>query len=174
MALVWDKFINVMSEILENYQTLLTIGKEKRQILTGAADVEELTQVTKKEELLVLKINRLEGQRQAVVKEIAELYEKQGEPQAAEFVKSVSEIKKLSGEKYAGRIEQLSAELKECIDELKKINELNSKLISQYLEFIEFNINVLSAASCEQTYSGTPQNNDNDKTKRRTLFNTEA
>lgn len=170
MELLWEKFINVMSHLLEEHQALLALSKEKRQVLINA-DVEGLANITKKEEVLVLKINKLEEQRQAVIKEIAAAAEQRDRLEAGEMVKSLAELKKLADEKYAGRLEQLGAQLKDCIKQLRALSELNAKLIAQHLEFIEFNINILSAAACEQTYSATPGES---QVKRRSLLNTQA
>ena len=174
MTLIWDKFVDIMSNMLENYQALLELSKEKQHILTSTPDVDALTKVTKQEEILALKINKLEKQRQAVIKEIAATCEIKEENLTHELVKSISGIKSLSGEKYAVQIEQLGAELKGCVEQLKNINELNSKLISQYLEFIEFNINVLADATCDQTYSAKQQNSTESQGNRRNLLNAEA
>lgn len=172
MTLLWDKFISVMSQILEEYQALLAISEEKQKKLV-AADVDYLVNITKQEEIIVLKINKLEWRRKAAIKELAAAYELKGEPQGEDFAKTISGLKKLAGEKDAVRIEEVSGELMGCIEKLKGMNELNTKLIKQSLDFIEFNINILSAASCEQTYTANPKESS-EQTKRRAILNAQV
>lgn len=175
MEILWDKFINIMSQILEDYRQLLKLGKEKQKILV-AADVEGLINITKQEELIVLKINKLEWQRKAAVKEIAEAHKLKGNYQADEFIQSIFEIKKLADAKEAERLNLLAEELTAGINELTALNRLNSQLIEQSLEFINFNINILSAASFGPTYSPGTNTSDSEESqiKRRNILNAQA
>jgi len=162
--------------MLEEAQALLALSKEKRQVLTtstGKSDVDTIIRITKQEEIFVLKLNKFEKQRQAVIKEIVAAGELKGEDLAKEFAASIFQIKKLAGAQYSERIEELGGELNSCVKGIIALNELNSKLIHQYLEFVEFNVNILSAASCEQTYSAAPQNAAEPQIKRRPLLNAE-
>jgi flagellar biosynthesis/type III secretory pathway chaperone len=172
---IWDKLINILSALLTEAEELLALSKEKRLLLIDAAkaeDVESLNGITKREEILVLKINKIEKERLALVAEIAASGKLAGESLASELVKSIFQIKNLAGAEHAGRLEELGVKLKKCVDEISEWNGLNTKLISQYLEFLEFNINVLSSAACEQTYSADPQSAS--QVKRRALLNAKA
>jgi len=173
---IWDNFIAVISHLLENAQALLALSQEKRQVLTSTdkADVDALIKITKREEILVLKLNKFEKQRQAVIKEIISSCGLKEEDLANEGAASISQIKKLSGAQYSERIEELGEKLNSCVNGIIALNELNSKLIHQYLDFVEFNVNILSAASCEQTYSSVPQNAAEPQMKRRPLLNAEV
>jgi len=171
---VWEHFLNIIELMLDDAQALLVLSQEKRQVLTRTdkAEVDNLIKITKQEEILVAKLYKFEKQRLAVIQEIVAACELKEEGLAGEFAKSIFQIKKLAGVQYSERIEELGVKLQNCVQAIISLNELNAKLIKQYMEFIEYNVNILSAASCEQTYSTNAGNASELQFKRRSLLNT--
>jgi len=138
---------------LQAYKELTDLAEEKSNILVKG-NIELLEDITEVEQMLILKLGKLEKERFALMNQIAE---KTG--------KNVSEIKNnilrdfLSSEEI-GAFSAVSDELKTVLLYLSEKNETNEKLIRNTLDYIDFSIKLLTdAGEVPTNYSSEGTNN---------------
>jgi flagellar biosynthesis/type III secretory pathway chaperone len=146
MTAMWEKFIVLLNQTLEIYEALLLLSRKKRQVLVEVKQ-QELEQLTKQEELLIIKAGQLETLRKAQTQElITELGLSPEQAQLAILIEHADS-------QTAGKLEEISEEFTEIAAELVELNELNEKLIKQSLELVNYNINILSQNTADSTYA---------------------
>ncbi|MEN6565538.1 MAG: flagellar protein FlgN [Veillonellales bacterium] len=166
MKEIWTKLQSILNEMLEFYQTLLAVSREKRAVLVSGK-TRELEAVTKEEEILILQAGKLENRREKIIVEIAAGYGLNTEE--ITFAK----IKELADETDAAQLEQLAKSLEAVVAEIKQLNQVNTKLIQQSLRFIQYNINILTQNTSGPTYE--PQGKTTEQTGQgRNLFDRKA
>ena len=165
MTEMWAKLITLLNQTLTLYQALLALSRKKRDVLVEARP-QELEQLTKQEEVLIIEAGRLETARLNLAREIAAAA---GLPPAATALSSL--IDKADRE-TARELSALSESFEQVTKELLEINGLNTKLIEQSLDFINYNINILSQSVVGPTY--LPKGQPLDKGSSRTILDTRA
>lgn len=153
--------LHVLSEELKIYNELLSLSKNKTDIIIKGK-VTELDTMVKREQELIVELGDLESQREAAVDEIARrLNINPSEITMSELVDRLEPTQAQQLRKY-----QLN--LTGILGELKELNDANSKLIKNSLEFINFSINIMAGATnTGNNYGGNGQVNDPGK---RNLF----
>jgi|LSQX01.3.fsa_nt_gb flagellar biosynthesis/type III secretory pathway chaperone len=156
-----NELINVLDEEARAYEDILMISKNKTDIIIEGK-VSELESVTRLEQSLVLKMGKLETLRETLVSEISK------ELNINKENMSISEIMKHFDGEQALKLQAHKNSLTDTLKELKNTNELNSKLIKNSLEYINFSVNLLSSASTgENNYQSTGEVSDG---KKKTFF----
>ena len=146
MTAIWKNFIILLNQTLEIYEALLLLSRKKRQVLVEVKP-QELEQLTKQEELLIIKAGQLETLRKAQTQEIIT---KLGlSPEQSQLATLIEHADSQTAE----RLEEISEEFTEIAAELVELNELNEKLIKQSLDLVNYNINILSQNAAESTYA---------------------
>lgn len=165
MTAMWENFIVLLRQTLEIYEALLLLSRKKRQILVEVKP-QELEQLTKQEELLIIKAGQLETARKAQVQEIIT---KLGlSPEQSQLTTLIEH----ADSQTADKLEEISEEFTEIAAELVELNELNEKLIKQSLELVNYNINILSQNSAESTYA--PKGQPGATSSGRSILDTKA
>ena len=162
---MWDTLIAILAEMVKLYEALLQLSRLKRDILVSGKP-QELETLTKQEEFLIFQIGKLEGQRQRTAKEIAGMYGVQGDSITLE------QMRQLADPRTAESLAALNANLEKIVSEITPLNQINSDLIRKALDFINFNINLLTQSNAEPTYTTKGQNNQ--AAKPRALFDLKA
>lgn len=144
MTDMWHKLILLLNRTLALYQTLLESGRKKREIL-AEADARQLELLTNREDVLLIEAGKLEIERVTLVQKIA--------VRLAVDEASLSCLCQYAESETASKLQNLSGQLAQVTQELVKTNEINTKLIRQSLELINFNINILSQSSVGPTYA---------------------
>jgi flagellar biosynthesis/type III secretory pathway chaperone len=147
----WDKLIALLTEMVDLYQAILELSRQKRELLI-AVKPQDLEAVTKQEELLILQVGKLESARSRLTKDIAAAA---GRPSAA---LTLAELKELAGPEDAERLEDIAADLDRIMQELAPINQLNTELIQRALGFINYNLNLLTQSAASPTYAADGRN----------------
>lgn len=133
---IFAGLIGILEKQTNLYRELLKISHEKQQELIGGT-LAVLENLTKREELLIYQIGRLEEERIRCAGLIAERHN---------LVESASmqelSLKAAVGERE--RLEELSGILDGIIHELSRHNTENMDLIRHSLKYINFSINVLT------------------------------
>jgi len=131
------QIVETLQQQLSMYNKLLTLENDKTPLIKSN-DIIGLNVLTQKEKLLLEQADKLEQVRNLLTsryfKEIGFRYRS---GILSDLIKSVSNPEDK---------EQLSAlhhDLTSTLNELKKVNELNQKLIQQSLDFINFSINLM-------------------------------
>lgn len=131
-----EQLIIALNKQCEMYQEVLEIGRKKRDIIVEGK-IKELDGITGKEQAMILSIGKLENIRESIVKNIVREL-------------NLSEIQNISGlaqyldDKTKNKLLAIRDTLTEILKMVKEENDLNSKLIEQSLEYIEFNKNMLA------------------------------
>ncbi|HWR41470.1 MAG TPA: flagellar protein FlgN [Patescibacteria group bacterium] len=146
----WSDLLQVLAAIYQHYQETLQLGKIKKEALV-AYRVAELEELTKKEESLILQISRLEGQRAAIVRQIAAFYQLEGD------AISLEAVRKLADPEVEQQMLKLQEDFVQVLSELAQINKVNAALIEQGLFFINYNLNIMTQNSVEPAYASRGQ-----------------
>lgn len=157
--------INDLMDILEReagiYEDLLKLSRDKTDIIVKGK-VTELDNITKLEQTLILNMAKLEALREKIVNDLsAEIYVNPSEI-------TVSELLKHLDDSQAQRLEAYKTNLLNTISEIKDINEVNSKLINNSIDYINFSVNILSSTPAgDNNYGNTGHTNEG---KQKTYF----
>ena len=141
----FEEFSNVISEETKILKELLVIAEEKSEILVGGK-VSELELLTKREEILTNRMQRLEKEREVLLTERG-------------LSKDTTLIEILEGiDEENSSFIGLASDLIDTVRELTVLNDQNKELLDENLLWVEFNLNVLSKAQVPSSYGkGTEQ-----------------
>lgn len=151
MNQLWDRLDTILTEMLELYRALLALSKQKREMLVKV-QVQDIETVTKREEVVILQIGKLEGLREQLVADIAKI--SQLPPESL----NLARIRELVDEAKASRFVWIDQEFDAVLKELTPLNKLNTDLIQQSLGFINYNLNLLNQSQVGPTYAAKGQN----------------
>jgi len=146
----WEELLTVLSNMLSIYQNILTLSQQKYDILV-AAKSQELEQVTKQEEVLILQVGKLEDLRGKIVSELM------ADHGIAEGQVSLAQLHNMATPAVVEQLDQFSKEFSAIMTKMVPINKLNTDLIKQALGFINYNINLLSQTAVGTTYAAKGQ-----------------
>ncbi len=153
--------IHILNQENDIYDTLYKISNNKKELIIGGK-VNELENIVKIEQSLIIKISRLEDEREKIVGQLCSLL-----GQKPEEV-TISWLATQLGDQEADQLENCRNRMLKNINALKDNNELNSKLIKNSLEYIDFSINMMTSIdSITNNYGNTGHSGD---TKKRNLF----
>lgn len=147
---MWERLVDVLANMLKLYQALLTISKQKHDILVGAK-AQELDALTKQEELLIVQIGKLEVIREKALREIITTHNFSDENI------TISKLAEVADPDIGIQISDLLKQFDSITADLVKMNKLNTKLIEQALSFINYNINLLTQNTIGPTYAAKGQ-----------------
>jgi hypothetical protein len=145
MADSMEQLIIVLKNEEEIFRDYIELAKKKKEIII-AGHVKELDSITKVEQEMIIKMGKIDHIRTSIIGNLLlEL--------GIKSVKNISELVKYLPEEVGIKVTELRNRLEENIKEIKEINELNSSLIKQSLEYIDFNMNLMmSLESKGSTY----------------------
>ncbi|HEX2924832.1 MAG TPA: flagellar protein FlgN [Ruminiclostridium sp.] len=154
-----------LTDILNNendiYETLLKISNNKTDLIVSGK-VNELENIVKIEQSLIIKIAKLEDKREAIVGSLSAFLGKKSEEI------TVSELVEKLGQQDSKELKACQQRMLKNINDLKTVNELNSKLIKNSLEYIDFSINMMTSEGTVTNSYGSSGNAD--EIKKRSLF----
>ncbi len=121
---------------LEIYRKLLALAFDKQPVLVKGK-IPELEKMTREEELLILQVGRLEEQRQALHQNLANHFVLSAEEL------SLSELIRRTDASTSKRFQQVYDEMTEVLGELAEVNQANSELIRNSLDYLNFSLDIL-------------------------------
>lgn len=142
---MWEKLVNILTAMLGTYKQLLELSRHKREILV-TVQTKELEALTKQEELLIIKLGKLDQERQPTLADIAASCSVNREDL------TIKKLGKMAEMPVSAQIETLAAEFTQVTQELGDLNKLNTKLIQQSLDFVNYNLNILTQCQAGNTY----------------------
>lgn len=158
--LIWEELKKTIEEQAELYHDLLTLAKKKHEALKKA-NVTFVQRITKQEESFITKISLVENKKQSYIKQIkaqhnihANLY----------LVKIIDMVNAPNKEVLFSAIDKLNA----IIIELKIYTKKNQQLLHKEMQFVDFNINVMTNTVAGDTYAAKGQ--ENGATRKRKMF----
>lgn len=143
---MWNDLVSLMAETVEVYRVILELSRTKKKVLV-AASVGELSELTKQEEHLVLQIGKLEAARKKLIGDLASAY--------ALSVKqlTLTKIKELADADTTKKLDELGTELSAITGELDRLNKMNSQLIQQALNYVNYTLNLLTQSTVGPNYA---------------------
>lgn len=139
----------VFSSEFKWYEVMLDLVRNEREAIVND-NIEELVEITKKQEEIISEIKSLEKKRQALIRKLA------CQPQINFSYNELNldRLVELSDEPYPSRYAKLRKKMKELLDEIRKINERNLQIIQKSMNTFNTTIELLiSELSSAQTYS---------------------
>lgn len=142
------------------YQQLLNLSKLQVQelVLGNAVKVQG---ITAKSEELMKRLFVLDTERQAVVDEILQKYKIHDNVNLVKLIEMVDLKSKNS-------LLDLIYDLEKIADELKMYIEQNKILLAKAMQFIDFNINVITSTTASDTYA--PQGQERNAIRKKKMF----
>lgn len=137
MASLIEELITVLEEENQIYKNLVELSSEKTAIIVKA-DLKKLQEITIGEQKYIETLNGLEKRRISVVKDIALVLNKKEEDLTVRSIVGLLDGQEEEQKKLA----QVHDNLKQTLDNISTINDMNKSLINSSLEMVEFNINV--------------------------------
>ena len=130
-----------LTQVLENetveYKKLMELSEDLREALI-ASDVPSVERLTAEQEEVSNRIQSLESKRARIMNDIAVVLNKKPEELKVSMLEET-----LTGQPVLQeRLAAVRIELKQTMDELKRINHTNQTLIRQSMELLEFDLNL--------------------------------
>lgn len=135
MASLMNELVDVLNREKEYYQSLTEIAKEKTPVIIEG-NINELQQITEREQPIVERLQALEKHRLQVMDDVAEVLGKEkGSLRLTDLVRMFTSQPE-EQKKLAAVYDQLMFTLKD----MDVINKRNQMLLEQALEMVEFDI----------------------------------
>lgn len=148
-----EQLILALNKEYEIYQEVLEIAKQKRSVIVEGK-IKDLDDITSKEQTMILSIGKLENIRQAILQNIVNELD-------IDEAQNISQLSKYLDDKSKKEILAIRDKFDDILKSVKNQNDLNSKLIQQSLEYIEFNKNLLTSLENQgSTYSSNADEKD--------------
>ncbi len=132
-----EQLIMVLDRENSIYEDLLKISKNKTNSIVEGK-VAELDSIVKMEQTLILQIGKLESLREDLTEKISK--EVELDTTKLTILELVKRVETNLGEK----LKRYQSKLNTTLKDIKDANELNSKLIKNSLEYINFSLNLIS------------------------------
>ncbi|RKD23540.1 FlgN protein [Caminicella sporogenes DSM 14501] len=131
-----EQLILTLNKEYDVYAEVLKLAKKKKKVIIEGK-VKELDSITGKEQVMIVTLGKLEKIRESIVNNIIK------EMEIKDEIENITELVEYFDDEEREKVLEIRKKLVEILDEVKKENNLNSELIKQSLEYIEFNKNLL-------------------------------
>lgn len=157
-----EQLKKVLYEQIEVYKHILSLSVKKTDIVVNG-HIKKLEEITQEEQKLIIKIGKLEDIRESVIYNInKELgLEEINMTKLNDYLEEADKV----------FIKNLKDELMDILNQIKERNELNGSLISDSLEYINLNIDILTNSTIDNTYDNKQTDS---KAIQRRMFDTKA
>jgi len=160
-AALVKQLTDVLNRENDIYDTLSEISNSKTNLIVGGK-VLELESLVKIEQSLIMKISKIEDEREKIVDKLCSLLGKKPEDM------TISGLAEELGQNESDELKACQEKMVNNIKNLKHTNDLNSKLIKSSLEYIDFSINMMTSIdTVNNSYGSSGHSGD---TKKRNLF----
>lgn len=140
MASLMENLIEVLDKESKEYENLLGLSMKKTPAIV-AGNLEELAKITDEEQNVVGRLNHLDGKRQEVFSDIANVINKD-----VKTLKLSDLIDLLSQRpEEQQKLAKVHDRLKTVVHEVERVNGQNRMLLQNALEMVEFDMNLLQS-----------------------------
>ena len=140
MASLMENLMDTLEEEQIFYEQLLQLSMNKTPILIKG-DTAALQKITDEEQDVIDKINHLDKKRQEVMKDIANVINR--DVDTLRIIHLIQMLEKRPVEQK--RLSAINDRLKETVDEMRRCNEHNKVLIESSLEMVAFDLNLIQS-----------------------------
>lgn len=152
---------DILNQENDIYDTLSRLSNNKTNLIVGGKVI-ELESIVKIEQSLVMKISKLEAEREKIVEALC------GSLGIKPEEVTLSSLAAQLGKKESTQLKDCQEKMVNTIINLKNSNELNSRLIKNSLDYIDFSINMMTSIdTVNNSYGSSGHSGD---TKKRNLF----
>ncbi|KGR90081.1 hypothetical protein CD30_13540 [Ureibacillus massiliensis 4400831 = CIP 108448 = CCUG 49529] len=163
-----QSIITILERLEKLHKSLLELSYQKTEIVKKG-DMAELDNMLKNEQSHVAAIETLEKQRQQAV---SEYLTGKGISQAGkQAIADVIEV--VENEEERTQLQDVRNRLMLVVDDLRKQNELNQKLVFQSLQFVNMTLDLLRPKPDQINYSGKEARGDN-TVQKKSYFDSQA
>ncbi len=140
MASLMENLIEVLALESDEYEKLLDLSQKKTPFIVSG-DLQNLQKITDEEQFLVSRVSNLEKRRIEITADIANVLNKD-----VETLKLANLIDMLSGRpQEQAKLAEVHDRLRNAAHGLQRTNEQNKELLTNALEMVEFEMNLLRA-----------------------------
>ena len=156
-----DQLVMALEKEEEIYQDILDLSLNKKQAIIDG-DVKKLEKIVNKEKALAMSLIKLDNIRVRIVNEILK-------ENGVDSVENITELSEYINPMAKEKILNLKSKLNHVIKKVRNENDLNNDLVKQQLDYIQFNIDLMTNVDLgSNNYS--KEANDNVKKGRKNLF----
>ncbi|WP_165000341.1 flagellar protein FlgN [Anaerophilus nitritogenes] len=141
-----EQLILALKKEIEIYKDYLSLVKNKQEILIEG-DIKKLEKVISREQDIEKNMKKIDQIRQTIIGNI--LFE-----QKIDWIQNITDLAQYIEQPYQTQLLEEKEKLKNLLVEIKKINEINEKMILQSLDYVEFNLNILTNTTIEGNIYG--------------------
>ena len=145
---MWQNLIETLDKLGGAYDDLATLGEKKRSALVGI-DMKGLSEILDVEQLITAKIQKLEQKRVDVLKNLSK-----ADKTLNETTSTKDFYRKAPSLAVEKKLLQLHTRLSKNIDRALTLRNNNQVLAQCALDAVQGQLNMLSGAAVEPTYSG--------------------
>ena len=140
MASLMENLMDLLEQENSEYEKLLELSMQKTPTIIEG-DIEKLNKITDEEQIIVGKVNRLDKEREKIMKDIATVLNKDVQ------ILKLSHLITLLAEKPAqqNRLSAIHTKLKINTDQMVRVNNRNRELIQSSLDKVQYNMNILKS-----------------------------
>jgi flagellar biosynthesis/type III secretory pathway chaperone len=151
VASLLENLINVLNSENDEYKKLVVLADNKTSVIV-AGDIDGLNAIMEDEQAIVGTINKKEKLRNSILADIANVVNRDVKTlKLGDLIKMLEKVPK-----QQELLKNAQSSLRGTIDSLKKINDKNQLLLSDKLEMVNFNLNMIRAMrSAPQTANYT-------------------
>jgi flagellar biosynthesis/type III secretory pathway chaperone len=151
VASLLENLINVLDSENTQYEKLVSLAESKTPVIV-AGDIDSLGKIMEDEQEIVGIIQKMEKQRNKVLADIANVVNR--DVKTLKLIDLIQMLEKIPDQQKMLR--DVHERLRNTIDSLREINDKNQMLLSDKLEMVEFNLNMIRAMkSAPQTANYT-------------------
>ena len=141
MASLMENLLEVLEQESVEYEGLLALSQKKTPVIVSG-NLQELQKITDDEQILVGRLVNLEKRRTEVTADIANVLNKD-----VNQLKLANLIEMMAARPAeAARLAALHDRLQAAVRGLQRVNEQNKELLTNALEMVEFEMNMLQAS----------------------------
>ncbi|MBQ4404895.1 MAG: flagellar protein FlgN [Selenomonadaceae bacterium] len=145
---MWQKLIETLDKLGDNYDKLAALGEKKRSALVGI-DMKGLSDILDQEQLVTAKIQKLEQNRLEILRGLS-----QSDKTLTAATKAKDFYRKAPALAMEKKLIHLHERLSKNVDRALTIRSNNQVLAQCALDAVQGQLNKLSGATVEPTYSG--------------------
>lgn len=140
MASLMENLMDLLEQENSEYEKLLELSMQKTPVIIEG-DIAKLEKITDEEQIIVGRVNRLDKEREKIMKDIATVLNRDVQ------TLKLSQLTTLLAGRPAEqkRLSDIHGRLKITMNQMVRVNDQNRDLIQSSLEMIQYNMNVLKS-----------------------------
>ncbi len=135
-----ENLIDVLDSENAHYEKLVTLAESKTPVIV-AGDIENLGKIMDEEQEIVGRIQGMEKERDKFLADIANVVNR--DVKTLKLIDLIQMLESMPDQKQ--KLEDVQKRLRATIDKLKETNGKNQLLLSERLDMVSFNLNMIRA-----------------------------